>query len=296
MAKSSTGNIIDPYGGQKDLDGKLLRHVSESFREDPVRVLRVSRFAARFDDRGFEIARNTRALMTKMVAEGEVDALVPERVWAELIRCFDEGRSSRFFLELKNCGALKSVFPEVDRLFGVPQVEKYHPEVDTGIHTLMSLDAVEKISENAMVKFAVLVHDLGKGLTPKGELPRHRGHERRGLKPIKKLCERLGVPAQYREFALKVCEFHLHCHMIKQLKPSTVLKVLEALDGFRKPERVKMFSQACLADKRGRTGHENDDNEAMVTLEKYHAVALAVDQSRIAASVVDGTEIKSERR
>ncbi len=284
MAKDREGNVIDPWGGCKDIRKGVIRHVSDAFREDPVRVLRVARFAARYRDDGFEVDPGTLELMSKMVEEGEVDALVAERVWQELERSLAEPGCSHFLGILRRCGALEKILPEVDALFGIPQTEKFHPEIDTGIHVQMSLDAATRISDDSMVRFAVMVHDLGKALTPAQELPRHRGHERRGIRPIRQLCDRIGVPARYREFALKVCQYHLHCHRMVQLKPATVLKVLEAFDGFRKPELIEKFSLACLADKRGRTGHENDSDEPMQLLNRYHRAAMAVDAGKIAAA------------
>ena len=295
MAKDHEGNLIDPYGGKKDIHQGVIRHVSDAFREDPVRVLRVARFAARYRDEGFEVDPGTLGLMSAMVEEGEVDALVPERVWQELERCLAEPGCSHFLQVLRRCGALKKILPEVDALFGIPQTEKFHPEIDTGIHTRMSLDAAAGISNDPMVLFAVMVHDLGKALTPAAELPRHRGHERRGISLIKQLCERIGVPARYREFALKVCQYHLHCHMMAQLKPATVLKVLEAFDGFRKPELIEKFSLACLADKRGRTGHENDGDEPMQLLNRYHRAAMAVNAGEIAATCLASAESRGSR-
>jgi len=285
IAMDNEGNFIDPFGGQKDIEEKLIRHVSEAFSEDPVRVLRVARFAARFSGQGFHVAEDTRKLMEEMVVNGEVDTLVAERVWQEIQASFGEKQCSRFFSELRDCGALEKVLPEVDRLFGIPQTEKYHPEIDTGIHILMSLDAITSISDNPMTIFAVMVHDLGKALTPESELPAHRQHEKRGLKPIKLLCDRLRVPARYRSFALKVCEFHLHCHRVRLLKPKTVIKVLEKFDGFRKPELIAEFALCCLADKRGRTGHEQDTGEQMELLLQYHQAAMAVDGSLIASEL-----------
>lgn len=283
MAMDREGNIIDPYNGRRDIQNKVIRHVSNAFNEDPVRVLRVARFAARFT--GFSVCEDTRRLMTEMVNNGEVDTLVAERVWQEMHRAMQERGFSRFLRELRECGALKRILPEVDALFGIPQTEKYHPEIDTGIHILMSIDAADTMTRDPMVLFAVMVHDLGKALTPFSELPSHRGHEKRGLRPIKSLCSRLCVPARFREFSLKVCEYHLHCHRIRELKPGTVLKVLEAFDGFRKPEWISKFALCCDSDKRGRTGHENDDREQTTILLEMHRAALAIEQSQIARQI-----------
>ncbi len=285
MAMDDQGNLIDPYNGKRDIQRGIIRHVSSAFGEDPVRVLRAARFAARFTD--FSVCPDTRALMTEMVDNGEVDTLVAERVWQEMVQAMQEEKFSRFLTELRQCGALQRLLPEVDALFGVPQVEKYHPEIDTGIHTLMSVDAASVLTREPMVMFAVLVHDLGKALTPRDELPRHRGHEKRGLKPIAALCARLGVPTRFREFALKVCEYHLHCHRIRQLRPDTVLKMLEAFDGFRRPELIEKFALCCDADRRGRTGHENDGRENTAWMCTMHNAALRVEQKQIARQIVD---------
>ena len=285
MAMDRQGNLIDPFGGQRDIKENLIRHVSAAFKEDPVRVLRVARFAARYADKGYRVAADTQEMMVDMVDNGEVDALVAERVWQEMHASLQEKHCAVFFRELRNCGALEKILPEIDALFGVPQTEKYHPEIDTGIHILMSLDAADRLTDNPMNLFAVLLHDLGKALTPISELPSHRGHEKRGLKPIKQLCERLNVPSQYRSFALKVCEFHLHCHRIGQLKATTVMRLLEKLDGFRKPELIGGFALCCLADKRGRSGHEQENHDQVNLLLEYHRAALAVDGGKVANAV-----------
>ncbi len=285
MAMDDKGNLIDPYNGRRDVKRGVIRHVSGAFSEDPVRLLRVARFAARFTD--FSVCPDTRGLMAEMVHNGEVDTLAAERVWQEMHQAMQEERFSRFLTELKECGALKRILPEVEALFGVPQVEKYHPEIDTGIHILMSVDAASAMTRDPMVIFAVLVHDLGKALTPRAELPRHRGHEKRGLKPIESLCARLGVPTRFREFALKVCEYHLHCHRIRELRPGTALRVLEAFDGFRQPELVEKFALCCDADRRGRTGHENDGREDTGLMLKMHHAALQVEQEPIARRILD---------
>ncbi len=290
IAMDSQGNIVDPFCGQKDIEAKIIRHVSDAFKEDPVRVLRVARFAARFAGQGFNIAADTRKMMEEMVNNGEVNTLVVERVWQEIQASFLEQHCSRFFRELRNCGALERILPEVDALFGIPQTEKYHPEIDTGVHILMSLDAITQLTKNPMTIFAVMVHDLGKARTPKVDLPAHRGHEKRGLKPIKQLCDRLNVSARYRSFALGVCEFHLHCHRMSRLKATTVMKVLEKFDGFRNPDLIEAFALCCLADKRGRTGHERDNGEQMELLLEYHRAAMAVDGGRIASEIKDGED------
>lgn len=257
IAMDQDGKIYDPYGGQNDLENKTLRHVSEAFAEDPLRVLRVARFAARYSSYGFHIASETLQLMQTMAESGELDALTPERVWKETSRALLEDHADIYFQTLRDCGALKHLFPEVDALFGVPQRPEYHPEVDCGIHTLMSLQQACKSNYSLDVRFAVLVHDLGKALTPVNELPRHIMHEERGVKPVTELCERLKVPTQTRQLALSVCKEHLKCHQIMSLKPGTVWRLLQRLDVLRRPERVEAFVQACECDARGRLGLED---------------------------------------
>ncbi len=257
IAMDQDGRIYDPYGGQTDLENKTLRHVSEAFAEDPLRVLRVARFAARYSSYGFHIASETLQLMQTMAESGELDALTPERVWKETSRALLEDHADIYFQTLRDCGALKHLFPEIDALFGVPQRPEYHPEVDCGIHTLMSLQQACKSNYSLDVRFAVLVHDLGKALTPVNELPRHIMHEERGVKPVTELCERLKIPTQTRQLALSVCKEHLKCHQIMSLKPGTVWRLLQRLDVLRRPERVEAFVQACECDARGRLGLED---------------------------------------
>ncbi len=256
LAEDERGEIIDYYGGLADLEKRLLRHVSPAFAEDPVRILRVARFAARYAHLGFRVADETIELMRRMVENGEVDALVPERIWQELEKALGERSPSVFFEVLRDCGALKVVFPEIDRLFGVPQPAKYHPEIDTGVHTLLVLDQAARLSGSAMVRFAALTHDLGKGTTPKEILPSHRGHEERGAKIIGRLCQRLRAPKAWREMAVLVAKYHTHVHRARELKPSTLLRTLESLDAFRRPERFADILLVCEADARGRTGLE----------------------------------------
>ncbi len=285
MARDTDGVLVDPMGGQADLEAGRLRHVSAAFSEDPVRVLRVARFAARFADRGFQVAGETRRKMRQMVDDGEVDALVPERIWQELAATLERPGASRFIEELRQCGALASVLPEVDALFGVPQPPRYHPEIDTGLHTQLSLDAADRAGLDATERFAVLVHDLGKALTPKAELPRHIGHEQRGLAPLNALCDRIRVPNPWRRLASAVCEFHLMLHRIESLKPATVLRMLEGLDAFRRPDIVEPFGRCCAADLRGRTGSENQEYPQAWRLARAFDAAGSVDAGAIAASV-----------
>jgi tRNA nucleotidyltransferase (CCA-adding enzyme) len=257
MAQSSDGALVDPYGGKRDLDARILRHVSEAFIEDPVRILRVARFAARFAPLGFHVAADTFELMRSMVLRHEVDALVAERVWQESERALREPSASTFFKVLRECGALERIYPELDALFGVPQPPEWHPEIDTGVHTLMVLDQAAALSDDTKVRFAALVHDLGKGTTPPAEWPSHRGHEERSVKLIEALAARLRVPSDHRELALIVARYHGIVHRAFELKPKTILDFMERADAFRRPERFAEALLACEADSRGRTGLEN---------------------------------------
>lgn len=283
MAQTPEGEIIDPYGGQQDLRHKLLRHVSPAFAEDPVRVLRVARFAARYAHLGFRVAPETLALMQQMVVNGEVAHLVPERCWKELVRALAERQPEVFVQVLRDCGALACIMPELDALWGVPQRPEYHPEVDTGVHTLLSLQQAAAISADTRVRFAALVHDLGKGITPKQEWPRHINHEHRGRPLVRSLCERMGVPKDYRELAEQVCVSHLNCHRALSLRPKTLLKMLQELDAFRRPERLTLFVQACMADARGRTGFEQCDYPSANFLREVLQAASSVDVQALVA-------------
>lgn len=254
MARDDQGRLIDPFGGQADLQNHILRHVSPAFVEDPVRILRVARFAARFANLGFTLAGETLALMREMVDNGEVDALVPERVWQETERALGETTPTRYFEVLRECGALARIFPEVDQLFGVPQPPEHHPEIDTGVHTMMVLEQAARLSPDTRVRFAALTHDLGKGITPREELPQHINHEENGVPLVEALCERLRVPRDYRDLAVLVARYHLHFHRAKELRAGTILKLLHHLDVFRRPERLELFLLACEADSRGRPG------------------------------------------
>ncbi len=259
IAKDESGKLIDPFNGVDDIKNKILRHVSKAFAEDPVRILRIARFMARYAHLGFSIADETLALMKKMVSAGEVDALVPERVWQEMQKALTEKTPTAFINTLRDCGALEKILPELDCLFGVPQPPEHHPEIDTGIHTLMVLEQACLLSKDADVRFAALMHDLGKGTTDKKEWPRHIGHEARGADIVKKVCRRLRIPNEYRDLAERTARFHLHYHRALELKPATVVKTLEQLDAFRKPERFEKFLLASEADARGRTGFENKE-------------------------------------
>ena len=256
IAEDEEGKLIDPYGGEADLKQGMLRHVSAAFVEDPLRVLRIARFAASL---GFKIAPETTRLLKEISETDELDALVPERVWTEMEKALTGKYPARFILVLRSCNALEKLFPEIDALFGVPQPKEYHPEIDTGLHTIMSLNQSVRLSDDPMIRFAVLVHDLGKATTPENELPHHRGHEARGVKIIDKLCKRFRIPNKYHELASSVSRFHLDCHRIQEMKPETILKKLEQLDAFRRPERFEQFLIACEADARGRASFEDRD-------------------------------------
>ncbi len=289
MAEDEAGNLIDPYNGQADLAEGVLRHVSDAFLEDPVRVLRAARFAARF---GFTIAPETQALMSEMVNNGEVDALVPERVWAEMRKALATDAPQIFFQVLRDCGALARVLPEIDDLFGVPQTAKYHPEIDSGIHTLMVIEQAAKLSDDTVTRFAALVHDLGKATTPKEELPSHKGHEARGLPLIRDLCERLRVPKKYQALALAVSEYHLHMHKMFELQPKTVLKMLEKTRSLMDDERAQQVADCCLADARGRTGFEDRSYHQAKLFLRFQQAAKAVNGGLIAKGMDDGAQIQ----
>lgn len=294
IALSNKDELIDPFNGMKDLEEKILRHVSPAFVEDPVRILRVARFAARFADLGFTIAEETQQLMNEMVDNGEVDSLVPERVWQETMRALNEDTPARYFEVLRDCGALNKLFPEVDQLWGVPQPEKYHPEIDTGIHTMMVLTQAAKLSNDPKVRFAALVHDLGKGITPKHEWPKHIAHESRGVPLVEALCDRYRIPNDYRELAIIVTKYHLHYHRAAELRDDTFLKILESLDAFRRPERFELFLLACEADSRGRTGYEEQYFEQPEIYRKVFNAAKAIDAKALVSQGLKGKAIKDE--
>ena len=277
MAMDAAGNVVDPFGGQRDLAQRRLRHVSPAFAEDPVRVLRVARFAARYAPLGFQIAEETLALMRQMAEAGEVDHLVPERVWQELRKALAEPQPSAFLRTLREGDALQRLFPEVAALYGVPQRPEFHPEIDTGLHTEMVLDMAARLAPgDALVGWCALTHDLGKALTPPAEWPRHVAHEERGVAPIRALAARLKPPTDYTDLAVLCCRLHLQAHMAFELRPATVLKLLERLDALRRPERLAPFLLACEADKRGRLGLGESDYPQAGYLRAAHAAAAAV--------------------
>jgi tRNA nucleotidyltransferase (CCA-adding enzyme) len=297
MAMDCEGRLIDPWGGQADLEARVLRHVSPAFAEDPLRVLRAARFMARLKPLGFRVAPETVELMRGMVDQGEIDHLVPERVWHELRRALLAPRPSAFLQTLRECGALRRILPEVDALYGVPQSREYHPEVDTGIHTEMVIDQCPRLAPgDDAVAYAALVHDLGKGLTPREEWPRHVAHEARGLAPVRAVSARLKVPREHRVLALLVCDRHLAMHRMLVVRPGTVLDLIERLDGFRCPDRVARFALACEADARGRLGLEDRAYPQRQRLMDALAVARKVDSRVFVERGMQGAQIATAIR
>lgn len=292
MAKSEDGELVDPYNGQADLANKVLRHVSPAFSEDPLRVLRVARFAARFAPLGFTIAPETMTLMQHMVEDGELEHLVAERVWTETRRALTEKDPTTYFQVLRNCGALKVWFKELDALFGVPQRPEFHPEIDCGIHALMSLNAAHKAEGSLAVRWAALTHDLGKALTPANVLPRHIGHEKRGLAPLKALHKRLRTSNDCAELAAISSEFHTHIHRALELKASTIVKLFNRLDVWRRPERFEEFLQVCTADARGRTGFENTPYPQADYMRKALKLAQSITAQAVIAQGFEGAAIR----
>lgn len=280
IAKDEYGHLIDPYSGIEDLTNKIFRHVSDAFLEDPVRILRVARFAARFID--FEVAPETMDLMRQMVTHGEVDALVPERVWQEIAKGLMEQKPSRMFELLRTCGALKKIMPELDRLWGVPQPAKHHPEIDTGVHVMMVIDYAASRQYSLPIRFAGLMHDLGKGTTPQEILPRHVGHEERSVNLLQDVCERLRIPNDCKTLAHIVAKFHGKVHQVNEMRPETLLKFLMDTDAIRQPDRFQDFLKACECDIRGRTGYENHVFDEAALLLQRLTVASAVDAGAIA--------------
>ena len=291
IAKDEDGNLIDPYNGRADLEKKVLRHVSPAFSEDPVRVLRVARFAARYAHLGFKVADETIELMKDMVTSGEVSALVAERVWQEFHKALGERNPEVFIEVLQQCCALKIILPEIDALFGVPQPIEHHPEIDTGVHTIMVLQQATLLSNEPITRFAALCHDLGKALTPKDKWPSHHGHEAGGIKPIKQLCKRLRVPKNFQELACITAEFHLHVHRAYEIKKSTLLRTIEKLDGLRKPERYEQFLIACTADSKGRTGYEDNDYPQADRYREALSIIREVDIQTFVNTGLKGKEI-----
>jgi tRNA nucleotidyltransferase (CCA-adding enzyme) len=286
IARAESGELVDPWGGRADLEARVLRHVSPAFREDPLRVLRVARFAARFAPLGFTVAPETSTLMQEIVAAGEMEALRPERVWQETAKALATDRPDVYIETLRECHALARVLPEVEALFGIPQPERWHPEIDTGVHTLMALRMGARLSQSAPTRFAVLTHDLGKATTPKDLLPRHHGHEHRSEELIERLCARLPVPNRFRDLALLVARHHGTVHKAAELKPQTVLRLIMAADGLRQPERFDEFLLACEADARGRKGLE----------QRIYSQGEQLRAALRAARGIDAAKVKADRQ
>lgn len=291
MAQAADGQLIDPYHGQRDLAARVLRHVSPAFTEDPVRILRVARFSARYAPLGFRVAEETMQLMSRMVASGEVEHLVAERVWAETLSALQEAQPGQFFTTLRACGALARLFPELERLFGVPQPPAHHPEIDTGTHVLLALNAAVCLNADALTRFAVLVHDLGKGTTPSAAWPRHIRHEQRGVPLVRQLCQRLRIPNQYQELGVLTARYHTHVHRAFELRPATLLKTLQELDALRRPQRFMQFLAACEADARGRLGFEHATYPQAAYLRKVLAAAQAVTAQPLLAQGLSGLSL-----
>ncbi|MEO1034988.1 MAG: multifunctional CCA addition/repair protein [Pseudomonadota bacterium] len=294
LARASDGALIDPYGGQRDLDARLLRHVSDAFVEDPVRILRLARFAARFADLGFAVAPETLALAQRIVASGETDHLQSDRIWKETERALAGPNPQVYFEVLRATGALATVFPEIDRLFGVPQSPKNHPEIDTGVHTMMVLGAAADLSGDVAVRFAALTHDLGKGLTPREQWPSHHGHEQTSVSLVMAMAERLPLPRAVRDLALIVAKIHGDVHRATELRPGTVLRLFRDMDAFRRPQRVAAVLTACEADSRGRTGFEDTPYPAARYLRACFAAAQAVSVQDIMADGFSGAALGTE--
>ena len=292
IAMDSHGKIYDPYDGEKDLKKRLFRHVSPAFSEDPVRILRVARFAARYSHLGFSVAKETLLLMRQMVNNGETDHLVAERVWAELIKALSEQTPSAFFYTLKQCGALQSIFPEIDQLFGIPQPAAYHPEIDTGLHSLLSLEQACILSPKTEIRLAALLHDLGKAATDKNKWPSHHGHEKKGLPLLINFCDRLRVPKSYKTLAMQVMTYHTHCHRCFELKATTLIDMLAKLNAFKPSnETINDFVLACEADSKGRTGLENNAYPQAEYLQKIAKIACDIDTTAILNSDYKGPDI-----
>lgn len=294
IAQDEHGEYIDPYNGRADIEKRLLRHVSPAFNEDPLRVLRVARFAARYAHLNFQIAPETQALMSSMAANGELEHLTPERVWKETENALTSRNPQVYFDVLRKCGALKVLFPEIDALFGVPAPEKWHPEIDTGIHVLMTLSIAAQLSPEVDVRFATLCHDLGKGLTPKEFWPRHHGHGPAGVKLVEQMCQRMRVPNEIRDLAKLVAEYHDLIHTISILQPKTIVKLFDAIDAWRKPHRVEQVALTSEADARGRTGFEASDYPQGRLLRAAWVAAQSVTNKEVIDDGFSGPAIRDE--
>ena len=287
-----SGELIDPYGGAADLQQRVLRHVGPAFIEDPLRVLRAARFMARFAPLGFSVATETLQLMREVAASGELDALVPERVWQELRRALASRHPSAFLRTLHQAHALKAVLPELDALYGVPQRAEYHPEIDTGVHQEMVSDMAARLAPgDDLIGFAALCHDLGKALTPAAEWPRHIMHEQRGVAVVQQLAARLKVPAEHRDLAVIASREHLNVHRLAELRDRTVYELLQRCDGWRRPERIEQLGIVCEADKRGRLGSAESEYPQAAQLCRLHQAALAVNARDLAAQGLKGPQI-----
>lgn len=298
MAEDGQGRLIDPYGGRADLEARLLRHVSPAFVEDPVRVLRVARFAARFASLGFRVADETMALMREMADTGELEHLVPERVWQELARALTEAKPAAFVRVLHECRALAVLLPELDRLYGVPQRAEFHPEIDAGVHQELVSDMAATLAPgDSVVGYAALLHDLGKGATPADALPAHIGHEHTGLPLVERVNARLKAPREHAALAKLACRHHLDAHRAMELRSGTIVDLLSRLDAFRRPERFEQFLKVCEADKRGRAGLADRPYPQADLLRRAHAAAAGIDVSAsLAAAGLDGPEIAARVR
>lgn len=296
LAEDEQGKIVDYYGGLSDLEDRVLRHITGAFAEDPVRILRVARFAARYADLAFTVAPETMHLMRTMVEGGEVDALVPERVWQELVKALSEPKPSRFFEVLRECGALARVFPELDRLWGVPQPVKWHPEIDTGLHTMMVVDMSACITEDTEVRFAALTHDLGKGTTSADILPSHKGHELRSVELIEGFCERFKVPHRYRDLARVAARYHGLIHKVGELRPGTIVDLFLGADAFRRPQRFEQVLLVCEADYRGRATYEEREYSQAARLRELLAAVCTVDAGAVAEAEEDPSKIPDQIR
>ncbi|MEZ9367768.1 multifunctional CCA addition/repair protein [Shewanella sp. 10N.286.52.B9] len=294
MAQDDQGNLYDPYGGMADIESRQLRHVSDAFIEDPLRVLRVARFAARFAHLGFTIAQETIALMQSICDSGELAYLTPERVWQELDKALSSQNPEVFFEQLRSCGALKVLFPEIDALFGVPQPEKWHPEIDSGIHTMMVLQASAKLTDKKTIRFAALVHDLGKAITPAELWPKHHGHGQKGLPIIKKLVQRIKAPNEYKELALLCSDQHQNIHNALELRAETIIKIFDKGDFWRKPQRLTDLLLCCQADIQGRTGFEQAQYPQSEFLTHCFNIAKEVDVQQVISDGFKGAEIKQQ--
>ncbi|WP_233970315.1 multifunctional CCA addition/repair protein [Pectobacterium versatile] len=294
IARTERGDLIDPYHGRRDLESRVLRHVSDAFSEDPLRVLRVARFAARFAHLGFQIAEETMALMQKMAHEGELAYLTPERVWKETEKALGTSSPDVYFQVLRDCGALAVLFPEIDNLYGVPAPAKWHPEIDTGIHTMMTVAMAARLSPEIDVRFATLCHDLGKGLTPPELWPRHLGHGPAGVKLVEALCQRLRVPNPIRDLAKLVAEYHDLVHTVQVLQPKTLLKLFDAIDVWRKPQRLEQLALTSEADARGRAGFEENSYPQGDYLREAFRVASQVSSANVVADGFKGIDVRNE--